>query len=532
MTPNLRRVRVPAAGAVFRSALLGACLAAGASAFGAGAVRFLSEGGVVFTWDGLSASLGHAAEPVVPAGGSVRGVLVAGPQTLVVLSVPPAEASHGRHRHDGEARLYDPSVSPPRLLRTIAFDGEPLEGVVSTNLRKAWVLAYRPPDATGGSPRTFLHALDLGSGRIEASSEPGAPVSGIALDAEGGRIYASQRDRIQTFTQQPLVAAWHLRSPGLNGPLALVPGTRTLCVVRGQELAVFDPAVIEKRQAAERRTLVDDATAVIHLPFQPDHLALSDDGHLALVSAPGAMVFVEPAAQAMIWPGDPVAGLKESAAVRALAFPGVGHDLIVALLPSGAVTAVRTPPPQPKRALAPEPPIAAAGAGASATPAASSTPAPGAPAADAPATGASGAPAPEAKESPAPAAEPVPAAPSASPDAGPPPIPPPPAGESPAPPGEAKPPAPTGLSGKLTGAVARVHAIVLYGPNNILKEYARVRPESDGSWRAPLPPAGAYRVMAVGDGSTPLPVKPGYIAVKVVEGVGQSDLDFEVKPSP
>ena len=87
-------------------------------------------------------------------------------------------------------------------------------------------------------------------------------------------------------------------------------------------------------------------------------------------------------------------------------------------------------------------------------------------------------------------------------------------------------------AGKLTGAVARVRFIVLYGPNNILKEYARVHPESDGSWTAPLPPAGTYRVMAVGDGSTPLPVSPGYIAVKVVEGVGQSGLDFEVKPSP
>jgi hypothetical protein len=328
--------------------ILVAILAAGESILAAGAVRFLSEGGVVFTWDGLSASLGHAAAVVVPAGGSVRVVLEAGPQTLVVLSVAPADASHGRHRHEGEARLYDPSISPPKLLRTIAFEGEPLEGLVSTNLRKAWVLAYRPPEATGGAPRTFLYALDLGSGRIEASSEPGAPVSGIALDAESGRVYASQKDRIQTFTQQPLVASWHLRSPGLNGPLALVPGTGILCVVRGSELAVFDPEIIDKRDAAERRARTDDASAVIHLPFQPDHLALSDDGHLALVSAPGTMVFVEPAAQAMIWPGDSVAGLKESAAVRALAFPGPGRDLIVALLPSGAVTAVRTPPPQPK----------------------------------------------------------------------------------------------------------------------------------------------------------------------------------------
>jgi hypothetical protein len=397
-------------------------------------------------------------------------------------------------------------------------------------------------------------------------------VSGIALDAEQDRIYASQKDRIQTFTRQPLVASWHLRSPGLNGPLALVPGTGILCVVRGSELAVFDPAVIDKRDATERRRRADDASAVIHLPFQPDSLALSDDGHLALVSAPGTMVFVEPASQAMIWPGASVAGLKESAAIRVLAFPGIGRDVIVALLPQGSVSALGTPPPQPKRALAPEPPIGAApdatvpGAPAAApasAPVSAPAPAPTAPpsappsappaaaAAAAPSGAAtpptaaapSGAAAPSTAAAPSAAAsQPVAAPPtapaagapsSAGPQAGaPPPIPPPAADESSAPPVEAKPSAPTGLSGKLTGDVARVHAIVLFGPNNILKEYARVRPEADGSWSAPLPPAGAYRVLVVGDGSTPLPVKPGYIALKVVEGVGQAGLDFEVKPAP
>jgi hypothetical protein len=548
MTRAARKGLLPAAGLaglagllVALGGLLGLCglLGVGASALAAGAVRFLAEGGTVFTWDGLSASLGHAAPEFAPAGGVVRAALEAGPHTLMVLSIGGADASRGRHRREGEARLYDPAVAPPRLLHTIAFEGEPLEGVVSTNLRKGWVLAYRAPEASGGAPRSFLHGIDFGSGRIESSSEPGVPVSGIALDADGGRLYASQKDRIQTFTLQPLVASWHLRSPGLNGPLALLPGTGILCVVRGSELAVFDPSVIDKRDATERRRRADDASAVIHLPFQPDHLALSDDGHLALVSAPGTMVFVEPASQAMIWPGASLVGLKESAAVRVLAFPGIGRDVIVALLPSGAVSAVSTPQPQPKRALAPEPPIGAAPeAAAPGTPAPSAT-APGVTAPAAAPAPAAAAPAAPSATSPAPASTP-PAAPapsaaapqSAAPQsAAPSPMPPPAADASPTP-VEPKPPAPTGLSGKLTGDVARVHAIVLYGPNNILKEYARVQPEADGSWSAPLPPAGAYRVMAMGDGSTPLPIKPGYIALKVVEGVGQSGLDFEVKPAP
>ncbi|HYV85775.1 MAG TPA: hypothetical protein VFB49_07695 [Patescibacteria group bacterium] len=570
MTPASRERRLPADGRrrdprSRRRSLAGAaglaCLVALAGPRGsaaADAVRFLAEGGAVFTWDGLSAALGHEESTISPPGASIRGLLEAGPHTLIVLAAASAEAGRSRHRREGEARLFDPSVPPPRLLHTISFEGEPLEGVVSTNQRKAWVLAYRPPDAAGAPPRSFLHALDLGSGRLEASSEPGAPVSGIALDSEGGRLYASQKDRIQTFGLQPLVASWHLRSPGLNGPLALIPGTGILCVVRGSELAVFDPAIISGRDAADRRTRTDDASSVVHLPFQPDRLVLSDDGRLALLSAPGTMVFVEPGSQAMIWPGDSVAGLRESAAVHALAFPGTGRDLIVALLPSGAVTAVRTPAPQPKRMLAPEPPTSAAPGPAAPAPGqtapAQPEPAPNAASAAAAAEPPGAAVTPQAATPPAattqgvspPAPTPAPAPPSAtSPPATSPPATPP-AAPSPAPspaptsqtapesaaPNEETPRAPATLAGKVTGDAARVRAVVLYGPNNILKEFARVRPGADGTWSVPLPPAGAYRVLLVGDGSTPLPVKPGYIALKVVEGAGQSGLDFEVRPAP
>jgi hypothetical protein len=520
-----------------------ACLAAPlglrGSAVAAGAVHFLAEGGAVFTWDGLSATLLRADSAIAPPATPIRAVLEAGPQMLIVLGLSPADPGHSRHRREGEARLFDPSVAPPRLLNTVSFEGEPLEGVVSTNLRKAWVLAYRTPDATGAQPRSFLHGIDLGTGRIEATSEPGGPVSDIAVDSEGGRLYASQRDRIQTFGLQPLVASWHLRSPGLNGPIALMPGSSIVCVVRGSELAVFDPAIINARDAADRRARTDDASSVVHLPFQPDHLALSDDGHLALLSAAGTMVFVEPGTQAMVWPGDSVVGLHDSAAVHALAFPGPGRDLILALLPSGAVTAVRTPAPQPKRAIAPEPP--------NSTPPAAAQPASPQPGAAQPSVAVAGPPAAASTPSttpppvatppatttptaappqPAPASPPAPAAQAA---AAPPPAP---AAPEPSAPAAEAPRAPAVLTGKVMGDVARVRAVVLYGPNNILKEFARVRPEADGSWTASLPPAGAYRVLLVGDGSTPLPVKPGYIALKVVDGAGQSGLDFEVQKAP
>jgi hypothetical protein len=74
--------------------------------------------------------------------------------------------------------------------------------------------------------------------------------------------------------------------------------------------------------------------------------------------------------------------------------------------------------------------------------------------------------------------------------------------------------------------------VVLYGPNSIIREFARVRPEADGTWAAPVPPPGAYRIMVVGDGSTPLPVLPGFRAVKVLEGTGQAELDFDIHSTP
>src|SRR5262245_46020545 len=276
-----------------------------------GPVRFLEVGGGLYTWDGLSATLGRA-DGLAPGGGA-RGIVEAGPHTLVVLGMAGPESSKARHRREGEARLYDRSSSPPRLLHAVQFEGEPLEGLASTDLGMALILSYRPPEGPGLASRSFLHAVDLASGRLEASSEPNAPISGIAFDAGGNRVYASQKDRIQTFGIRPLVASWHLRSPGLNGPLVIVPKSGIVCAIRGSEMAIFDPALMNGRDAADRRTRSDDATAVVPLPFKPDHMALSDDGRLVLVSAPGTMVFVEPGSQAIAWPTDTVAGLQESA---------------------------------------------------------------------------------------------------------------------------------------------------------------------------------------------------------------------------
>jgi hypothetical protein len=45
----------------------------------------------------------------------------------------------------------------------------------------------------------------------------------------------------------------------------------------------------------------------------------------------------------------------------------------------------------------------------------------------------------------------------------------------------------------------------------------------------PLPPAGSYRVIPVGDGSNPLPVVPGFRTITVIEKTAQPDIDFELR---
>ena len=53
------------------------------------------------------------------------------------------------------------------------------------------------------------------------------------------------------------------------------------------------------------------------------------------------------------------------------------------------------------------------------------------------------------------------------------------------------------LRGRLAGNRERVAAIVMYGPDDIVREQARVAPDPDGAWEMPLPPPGTYRIVPV-----------------------------------
>ena len=60
-------------------------------------------------------------------------------------------------------------------------------------------------------------------------------------------------------------------------------------------------------------------------------------------------------------------------------------------------------------------------------------------------------------------------------------------------------------------------AVVLRGPNNILHEAQRVKPKSDGTWRASGLQPGRYRVQLDGGGDSVLVTDPPFLVVDVEE---------------
>ena len=80
----------------------------------------------------------------------------------------------------------------------------------------------------------------------------------------------------------------------------------------------------------------------------------------------------------------------------------------------------------------------------------------------------------------------------------------------------ARPVEPGTVFGVVNGpGLGEVAGIIFLGPDNVLREAARVIPDSDGRFASPTLPPGAYRIVAAGKGGRVLICEPSFITIRV-----------------
>ncbi len=405
---------------------------------------------------------------------------------------------------DGGAQLAEwPLPGPGRLL---AVDGG---GHI------ACVLGFRPAmakKARAGEPRPedwVLWKLDLATGQVTGGSPMGLEPLAVALHDGGGgmRLFVAAKDRVATWTLQPLASSWFYVSPGINRDVAVsgapAAAEAVVAILREGQLAIIDP---QRRPREDGRVKMsnDDVTSTIAIPDRGVSVGVNGEGTLAAV--------LHEDRTHMTW-----ADLRDGTIVETEPLPA-------ALDQVSRVTRVA----QERITPDPEPPPGEPDAGAIA---AAPQPAPAAPEAGPPAVEPADGP-PPVKPEPEPAPETErglktePAAQGGQEEAAPEPASPP-----AAPPVAAVQASATAtLSGKVTGSVPGGVEVLLFGPSNIIKLHARVPVGEDGAFEAPLPPPGSYRVVVRPKDSVQLFTRPEMrtIVVKRDEG-GLAGIDFEVR---
>jgi hypothetical protein len=71
------------------------------------------------------------------------------------------------------------------------------------------------------------------------------------------------------------------------------------------------------------------------------------------------------------------------------------------------------------------------------------------------------------------------------------------------------------IEGRIVGNVALVEAVVMLGPDNILREAARVKPDPDGTWSVDGLDPGRYRIELDGGGDRVLVAEPLFLMVDI-----------------
>ena len=482
-----------------------------------GPVYLLDRGGRLFSWRAGEATVRPESIPW-----QAINDLVAfdGGNRLLLLTAGPSQAAD-RRRRSGLAVVLDSSGPALKALHQVPFDGVGLRGAVTPDGRRAYILATRAEESAGKPARhgrsegpvarSWLHEIDLRAGRVTDSDVLGVAALSLAVDPDGRRIYVAGVDRILSYTTSPLVSSWYYRSPGLNLGLAFRRGGDVLYAARGREVALFDPRLIAARTEEERRAHPDDATGVLPVAHEVAAILFSADGLFGVAfGGTGRLTYFNATASA---PGDAAQPdpLPRAELVRPILFPAAPGDLLVAAFPSGEVESVKGPRPLPPQPVATPPPPEPPTPSRAPTPEPAVGPTPIPPPDDWPTTDATaatarvGAPGNAAPGSPSPAGSRSTRAANSGAAA-----------------------APSVLRGRLIGDRERVAAIVLYGPDDIVREQSRVAPGPDGAWEMRLPPPGTYRLVPVAARLLPLRAAPKFRTIVVRGDEGRDGLDFVI----
>jgi hypothetical protein len=326
-----------------------------------------------------------------------------------------------------------------------------------------FVVAAREPKR--GPHETFLVRVETAT--LDASREIVLPRGAADADGpDGATLLVVSDAELRTFRLPALTSGRLYRIDGRGRAIAAIPGTRRVLIGREDGIALVDLDDPQTRDGLGARARLATGAPVVALAIAPDAaaaLARLEDGRVVRFR-------VEPL-------GDAV----EDGTARAIAWPG---ERAQAPVPEPERPAPPKPEPVPPPLPEPEPP-----------------------------------PVPR----PVPPAEPAPVP---EPEPSPEPEPPPPPEPSPEPSfGVARPAEPVvasaeaGLRGRVTGgASAEVVAVVVFGPDNMLREAARVRPGPDGAWSATGLAPGAYRIVLDGGGGKVLEVRPAFRTVRLGAG--------------
>ena len=91
------------------------------------------------------------------------------------------------------------------------------------------------------------------------------------------------------------------------------------------------------------------------------------------------------------------------------------------------------------------------------------------------------------------------------------------------------PAAPGTIRGRIVGpAAGNVVEVVVLGPDNILREAARVRPSSDGTWSSQGLAPGRYRIQLDGGGGRVLVSEPAFRLIEIGESIAAPTIEFKV----